>query len=69
MEREPHPHMKLWIYDLHINLHFTLKENTLKRVRSSRTCPVCLDTLKVSVPPAVKRAPASADLDDSVACR
>ena len=31
MECEPHLHFKLWIYDLPTNLHFTLKENTLKR--------------------------------------
>lgn len=46
----------------------SVDQNTLKRVRSSRTCPASLDTLKVSVPPAVKLAPASADLDDFVAC-
>ena len=32
-------------------------------VRSLRTCPASLDTLKVSVPPAVKVAAASANLD------
>ena len=32
-------------------------------VRSLRTCPASLDTLKVSVPPAVKLAAASANLD------
>jgi type I restriction enzyme M protein len=31
VECEPHLHLKLWIYDLRTNLHFTLKENTLKR--------------------------------------
>jgi hypothetical protein len=34
----------------------------------SRTCPPSLDTLASSVPPAVKLAPASANLDDFVAC-
>ena len=31
VECEPHLHTKFWIYDLRSNLHFTLKENTLKR--------------------------------------
>ena len=31
MECEPHQHLKLWIYDLRTNKHFTLKENPLKR--------------------------------------
>ncbi len=31
MECERHWPLKLWIYDLRTNLHFTLKENTLKR--------------------------------------
>jgi type I restriction enzyme M protein len=31
VECEPHLHLKLLIYDLRTNLHFTLKENTLKR--------------------------------------
>jgi hypothetical protein len=68
VECGPHRHLKLWIYDLpptsdygatgRTNKHFTLKENPLKRVRSaSRTCPASLDTLKVSVPPAVMPAP------------
>ncbi len=33
-----------------------------------QTCPASLSTLRVSVPPAVKLAPASANLDDFVAC-
>src|SRR6266516_6752294 len=28
---KPHGRLKLWIYDLRINKHFTLKENPLKR--------------------------------------
>ena len=32
------------------------------------SCPASLDTLKISVPPAVKLAPASANLDDFVNC-
>jgi type I restriction enzyme M protein len=32
---KPHWRLKLWIYDLRTNKHFTLKENPLKRVRSS----------------------------------
>jgi type I restriction enzyme M protein len=31
VECEPHRHLKLWIYDLRTNKHFTLKENPLKR--------------------------------------
>jgi len=31
VECELHWPLKLWIYDLRTNLHFTLKENTLKR--------------------------------------
>ena len=31
MECEPHQCLKLWIYDLRTNKHFTLKENPLKR--------------------------------------
>lgn len=31
MECEPRLHFNRWIYDLRTNLHFTLKENTLKR--------------------------------------
>src|SRR5438270_4104889 len=31
LECEPHRRLKLWIYDLRTNKHFTLKENPLKR--------------------------------------
>jgi type I restriction enzyme M protein len=31
VECEPHRRLKLWIYDLRTNKHFTLKENPLKR--------------------------------------
>ncbi len=31
MECEPHRRLKLWLYDLRTNKHFTLKENPLKR--------------------------------------
>src|SRR5439155_14171417 len=49
---------------------FTYEELT-KRDKHSithRTCPASLDTLKVSVPPAVKLAAASANLDIFVSC-
>jgi len=31
LECERHRRLKLWIYDLHTNEHFTIKENPLKR--------------------------------------
>jgi hypothetical protein len=95
VECEPHRRLKLWIYNLRTNKHFTLKENPLKRSdlddfvacynpnnrherkpadrfrsfsyeeltkRDKRSLsltnlPASLDTLKVSVPPAIKLAP------------
>ena len=42
------------------------RKSTKAQLKSS--CPASLDTLKISVPPAVKLAPASANLDDFVAC-